>query len=85
MGDPPVEYVWHDYPVPDGLPVTQVYGWLLCPATGRVLIQEQDDGNFSLPGGTPESDDADRYATLAREAFEENQVRTQPPTATRTR
>ena len=52
MGDPPIEYVWHDGPVSAGLPVTQVYGWLLCPATGRVLIQEQDDGTFSLNWST---------------------------------
>jgi 8-oxo-dGTP diphosphatase len=50
MGDPPVEFVWHDGPVPAGRPVTQVYCWLLCPATGRILIQEQDDGTFSLIG-----------------------------------
>jgi 8-oxo-dGTP pyrophosphatase MutT (NUDIX family) len=80
MGDPPVEYVGHDGPVP-GLPVTQVYGWLLCPISGRVLIQEQDDGTFSLPGGTPEPFDADRDATLAREAFEENTVRIAPSPA----
>jgi 8-oxo-dGTP diphosphatase len=78
MGGPHVEYVWHDSPVPAGLRVCQVYGWLLCPATGRVLIQEQDDGTFSLPGGTPEPTDPDQYATLAREAFEENQVRIGP-------
>ncbi|HUN37382.1 MAG TPA: NUDIX hydrolase [Trebonia sp.] len=58
-----------------------MYGWLLCPATGRVLIQEQDDGIFSLPGGTPEPFDADLDATLAREAFEENQVRISVTTA----
>ena len=81
MGDPPVEFVWHDGPVPEGLPVTQVSGWLLCPVSGRVLIQEKDDGTFSLPGGTPESFDADRDATLAREAFEENTVRISPTTA----
>jgi hypothetical protein len=81
MGDPPIEYVWYDGPVSAGLPVTQVYGWLLCPATGRVLIQEQDDGTFSLPGGTPEPFDADRDATLTREAFEENQVRLSATTA----
>jgi hypothetical protein len=28
MGDPPVEYVWHDGPVPAGLPVTQVSRFL---------------------------------------------------------
>jgi hypothetical protein len=49
MGDPPVEYVWHDGPVRADLPVTQVYGWLICPASGRVLIQEQDDGNSPFP------------------------------------
>jgi len=54
MGGLPVEFVWHDDPGPAGLPVTQVYGWLLCSVSGRVLIQEQDDGTFSLPGGTPE-------------------------------
>lgn len=81
MGEPPVEYIWHDGPVPPGLPVTQVYGWLICPASGRVLIQEQDDGVFSLPGGTPESCDAGRDATLAREALEENQVRISAATA----
>ncbi len=78
MGGPHVEYVWHGAAVPAVLRVSQVYGWLLCPATGRVLIQEQDDGTCSLPGGTPEPYDADQYATLAREAFEENQVRIGP-------
>jgi hypothetical protein len=68
-----VRYFWHEAPVPAGLEVTQVYGWLLCPRTGRVLIQ--DDGAFNLPGGTPEAWDADLTATLVREAFEENQVR----------
>ena len=51
-----------------------MYGWLLCPRTGRVLVQD-DDGTFNLPGGTPEAWDADLTATLVREAFEENQVR----------
>jgi 8-oxo-dGTP pyrophosphatase MutT (NUDIX family) len=80
MPDQDIEYVWHDAPVPAGLPVTQVYGWLLCPVTGRVLIQEQDDGTFTLPGGTPESYDADRDATLAREAFEETGITLDPET-----
>jgi 8-oxo-dGTP diphosphatase len=81
MPDQRVEYVWHGSPVPAGLPVTQVYGWLLCPVTGRVLIQEHDDGTCTLPGGTPEPGDVGQAATLAREAFEENQVRIGPSTA----
>jgi 8-oxo-dGTP diphosphatase len=71
--DSDVRYFWHEAPVPAGLEVTQVYGWLLCPRTGRVLVQD-DDGTFNLPGGTPEAWDADLTATLVREAFEENQV-----------
>jgi 8-oxo-dGTP pyrophosphatase MutT (NUDIX family) len=54
--------------------ITQVYGYLLCPRTGRVLVQD-DGGAFSLPGGKPEPGDADLAATLVREASEENQVR----------
>ena len=69
-----VQYWWHEAPVPVGLEVTQVYGYLLCPATCRVLVQD-DDGVFNLPGGTLEPEDADLMATLVREAFEENQVR----------
>lgn len=81
MTEPAVEFIWHDSPVPAGLRVTQVYGWLLCRDTGRVLVQEQDDGTHSLPGGSPEPYDADLAATLAREAFEENQVRIAPAPA----
>jgi 8-oxo-dGTP diphosphatase len=69
-----VEYFWHETPVPADLEITQVYGYLLCPRTGRVLVQD-DDGVFNLPGGTPEPEDTGLIATLAREAFEENQVR----------
>lgn len=69
-----VRYWWHEAPVPAGLQITQVYGWLLCPRTGRVLVQD-DEGVFNLPGGTPEPEDTDLVATLIREAFEENQVR----------
>jgi 8-oxo-dGTP diphosphatase len=65
------ECFWHEGPVPIGLEVTQVYGYLLCPQTGRVLIQ---DGTWNLPGGTPEAWDVDLTATVVREAFEENQV-----------
>jgi 8-oxo-dGTP diphosphatase len=71
---PGVRYWWHEAPVPPGLEITQVYGYLLCPRTGRVLVQD-DEGVFNLPGGSPEPEDAGLFATLAREAFEENQVR----------
>ncbi len=69
-----VRYLWHEAHVPSGLVITQVYGFLLCPRTGRVLIQD-DDGAFSLPGGTPEPADTDLAATLVGKAFQENQVR----------
>jgi 8-oxo-dGTP diphosphatase len=54
MGDPAAHFTLHEAPVPAGLPVTQVCGWLLCPVTGRVLIQEHDDGVFNLHGGRRE-------------------------------
>ena len=44
------------------------------PGNGAAVVQEQDDGSHSLPGGSPEVYDADTEATLARESFEENQV-----------
>jgi 8-oxo-dGTP diphosphatase len=69
-----VRYFWHEAPVPGELEITQVYGYLLCPQTGRVLVQD-DEGAWNLPGGTPEAWDADLEATLVREAYEENQVR----------
>jgi 8-oxo-dGTP diphosphatase len=69
-----VDYFWCEAPVPKGLEITQVYGYLLCPVTARVLVQD-DAGVFNLPGGTPEPVDTDLAATLVREAFEENQVR----------
>ena len=56
-----------------------MYGWLLCPATGRVLIQEHDDGISQPSRREPRKlYDADMEATLARESFEENQVRIAP-------
>ena len=39
-----------------------------------MLIQD-DEGTFNLPGGTPEPWDDGLFATLAREAAEESQVR----------
>jgi 8-oxo-dGTP pyrophosphatase MutT (NUDIX family) len=56
------------------LVISQVYGFLVCPRTGRLLVLE-DGGSFILPGGKPEPADQDLAATLVREAFEESQVR----------
>ncbi len=66
--DADVRYVWHEAPVPPGLEITQVYGYLICAQTARVLVQD-DDGVFNF------TSDEDLCATLAREAAEENQVR----------
>jgi len=41
-------YVWHERPVPAGLEIRQVYGYLLCPRTARVLIQDVGEGKFNL-------------------------------------
>jgi len=59
-----VSYGWYEARVRAGLEITQVYGYLICPATGRVPIQD-DDGVFNLPGGTPEAWDSGMSATLA--------------------
>ena len=59
--------------MPAGLEIVKVHGFLICPATARVLVQECE-GSFNLPGGSPEPGDADLFGTLAREAFEEGQV-----------
>jgi 8-oxo-dGTP diphosphatase len=67
-------YLWHERPVSACLEVRQVYGYLLCARTARVLIQDVGEGKFNLPGGTPEAYDADMTATLVREAMEESQV-----------
>jgi hypothetical protein len=67
-----VGFAWCPQPVPDGVPVVQMYGWLLDDA-GRVLVQDTGT-RFNLPGGSPEPGDADLAATVAREALEESQV-----------
>ncbi|MGH3900019.1 MAG: NUDIX domain-containing protein [Pseudonocardiaceae bacterium] len=67
-----VGFVWCPRPVPESIPVVQVYGWLVDDA-GRVLVQDTGT-RFNLPGGSPEPDDADLAATVVREAMEESQV-----------
>jgi len=67
-----VDFTWCPWPVPEGVPVIQVYGWLV-DDTGRVLVQDTGD-RFNLPGGSPEPGDAGLVATVVREAMEESQV-----------
>jgi hypothetical protein len=55
--DVDVGYFWHESPVPGSLEIVKVYGFLFCPDTAGVLVQECD-GRFSLPGGSPEPADA---------------------------
>lgn len=67
-------FTWHESPVPAGLPVRQVHGWL-ADTTGRVLIQHRvHEDKYLLPGGKTDLNDADWAATLVREAAEESQV-----------
>ncbi|MGW8378299.1 NUDIX hydrolase [Streptomyces sp. ODS28] len=67
---------WHPgEPVPEGLPVTQAWGWLFVP-DGRVLLvfQRHPEARMRLvmlPGGTVEDEDAGPEATLRREVAEE--------------
>jgi 8-oxo-dGTP diphosphatase len=71
--DVEVSYLWHESPVAEHLEIAKVYGFLICPMTGRALVQECN-GVFCLPGGSPELFDADLSAALRREALEESQV-----------
>lgn len=68
------EFDWHEGPVPAGLPVRQVHGWL-ADETGRFLLRGEADGaRFQLAGGKSESTDRDWTHTLVRESAEECQV-----------
>ena len=71
--DVEVSYLWHESPVAEHLKIAKVHGFLICPVTGRAIVQECN-GIFSLPGGGPELFDADLSAALKREALEESQV-----------
>jgi ADP-ribose pyrophosphatase YjhB (NUDIX family) len=71
--DAEISYLWRQSPVAGGLKIAKVHGFLVCPVTGRALVQEYC-GGFSLPGGSPEPADWDLSAALVREALEESQV-----------
>ena len=72
-------FTWHVAPVPDGLAVRQVHGWL-ASTTGRVLIQDRcHEGKYLLPGGGCDSGDRDWATTLIRECAEEARSPWCPP------
>ena len=66
-------FAWHcSWPVPEALPVGQVYAWVVSEA-GCVLLIGMP-GGWNLPGGTPEVHDASWEATLHREVLEEADI-----------
>jgi 8-oxo-dGTP pyrophosphatase MutT (NUDIX family) len=68
------EFDWREEPVPAGLPVLQVHGWL-ADETGRFLLRDDADGaRFQLAGGKRENADRGWAHTLLRESAEECQV-----------
>lgn len=66
-----VSFRWITAPLPDDIPVRQVYGFCF-DDTGRVLLRD-DAGRYGLPGGKPEHGE-DAPAVLARECREESQI-----------
>ncbi|WP_301177854.1 NUDIX domain-containing protein [Actinomadura geliboluensis] len=69
-----IDFVWSEEPVPPGVPVRQVHGWLV-DEKGRFLVQDRfHERRFLLAGGRCELSDADWASTLIREAIEESQV-----------
>lgn len=69
------EFDWREGPVPAGLPVRQVHGWL-ADETGRFLLQDRvHEQKFLLPGGHCDGRDDGWAATWLRECQEESQVR----------
>ena len=47
--DAEVSYLWRESPVAEHLEIVKVHGFLICPDTGRALVQEYD-GRFSFNG-----------------------------------
>lgn len=68
-------FTWHEAPVPEHMPVKQVYGF--CFGADGALLMRVDGDNYSLPGGRPEARDNGFIGTLARECLEEVQIEIQ--------
>ena len=68
-----LELFWREMPVPENLRIRQVYG-VPFSSDGKILLKVENKGEkriYSLAGGTPESIDKGRIATLYREFIEE--------------
>ena len=69
-----LELKWFNCEVPNNLKTRQVYG-VIFTNDGRTLLKVETKSNgkvfYSLAGGTPETFDKDRIATLRRELVEE--------------
>jgi len=62
-------FTWINGEVPSEIEIKQVYG-LIFTKDGRMLLKLEDN-KYSFAGGTPESYDKDKIATLKRELIEE--------------
>ena len=74
-------FTWYNGEVPNSLKVRQVYG-LIFTRDGRMLLKVENKAKgkvYSLEGGTPESFDLDKEATLRRELIEEVNVTIETP------
>ena len=74
-------FTWYNGEVPNGLKVRQVYG-LIFTRDGRMLLKVENKSRgkvYSLAGGTPETFDVDKEATLRRELIEEVNVTIEKP------
>ena len=63
-----VRFIWYEAPIPNDMPITQVYG-VLFDEKGRIMLRV-DNGFHGLVGGTPEPGET-YEKTLHREVYEE--------------
>ena len=63
-----VRFIWYEAPIPNDMPITQVYG-VLFDGKGHIMLRV-DNGFHGLVGGTPEPGET-YEETLHREVYEE--------------
>ena len=66
-------FKWVEAAVPQGMSVTQVYGFVF-NAEMQILLRK-DNQKYGLPGGRPEAGEDEFGVTLSRECLEEVQAR----------